>query len=366
MKTVCVVGVLLLAGMIGSAEAQIFQSVKPDQAQLLQSGPGQLYCPNCGMNLVKFFKTSHALTLPGGQTHQYCSLHCLVEANPGSLAGAKVVDGGTLEFVEAPEATYVVGSSKPGTMTMKSKYAFADQKAAAAFAKANGGEIMDFAAAAAIARSGLAMENQKIDAKRGKMALKGQKIFAGMCQGVELPDFQSIAAAKTYLAESEACGPLQDDQLQAVALFLMRRESMADGPAAGIAVPDQAKCPVCGMFVAKYPKWAALVEAADGQKFYFDGVKDMMKFLFDPAAYHVKYKTTDFTGMVVTDYYTLEGIPAETAFFVVGSNVFGPMGNELIPFATKKDALVFLEDHAASTVVPFAEITPDLVRELDR
>ena len=47
-----------------------------------------------------------------------------------------------------------------------------------------------------------------------------------------------------------------------------------------IEVPEDAKCPVCGMFVSKYPKWVAQIKIKMDIYHYFDGVKDMMKFLF--------------------------------------------------------------------------------------
>ena len=72
---------LLLALVSGFAQAKMFQSVAPEQAELLQVGKSKLYCPNCGMNLIKFYKTSHAMKQHDGSTHQYCSIHCLSEAN---------------------------------------------------------------------------------------------------------------------------------------------------------------------------------------------------------------------------------------------------------------------------------------------
>ena len=45
------------------------------------------------------------------------------------------------------------------------------------------------------------------------------------------------------------------------------------------SIRSKAKCPVCGMFVNKYPKWTAVIETSDGTNYYFDGVKDMMKFM---------------------------------------------------------------------------------------
>ena len=348
------------------AMAQMYQTVEQDQAQLLQDGPGRLYCPNCGMHLVKFYRTGHALKQPDGHLDQYCSLHCLVEANPQSVIGAQVVDQVSLQFIPAAEATYVVGSAKPGTMTMKSKYAFADSAQAQAFAAEHGGQVMDFAAALEIASGGLAMENEKIGAKRAQMAQKGEKVFQTFLSDLEWPAFDSIASAKTFVAQTPAGSRLKDDQLQAVALYLTGRGNGAakEGPA--ITVPEKAKCPVCGMFVAKYPKWAASLTRAEGEVFYFDGVKDLMKFVFDPQAYHVAGKVQDSDTILVTDFYNLGAIDARQAFYVVGSNIYGPMGNELIPFATRAQAEVFLKDHSGDQVVTYSEITPELVRQLDQ
>ena len=38
-------------------------------------------------------------------------------------------------------------------------------------------------------------------------------------------------------------------------------------------------CPVCGMFVAKYPHWTATVLYRDGHAHHFDGAKDLFKYL---------------------------------------------------------------------------------------
>lgn len=368
MKTKVLVVVLLVGLTFSAAQAraQMYQTVSPEQAQLLQADPGKLYCPSCGMNLVTFYRTGHALEAADGVTRQYCSLHCLVEANPDLAGRPLVVDNTGLQFIPAATAFYVVGSSKPGTMTMNSKYAFADEAAAEAFATANGGQVMDFAAAVEIARAGLTGENAMIDKKRAMAAEKGQAIFAKMHNGTPVPVFTSIAEAKTYLADTGVCGDLKDDQYQAVALYLVRRQSGEPAAAVRLEVPEKEKCPVCGMFVAKYPKWAAMAELQDGRKFWFDGVKDLMKFYLEADRYGVTAPPADFAGLAVTDYYTLAAVPAQQAWYVTGSNVFGPMGNELVPFAGEQDARTFLADHFGERVLTFGQITADLVHGLDK
>ena len=360
--------ILLLALLALPAQAQMFQTVPDDQATLLQDGPGRLYCPNCGMHLVKFYKTGHALPAADGATRQFCSLHCLVETTGEAAAAtsdqALVVDVVSLEFIPVSQAFYVVGSDVKGTMTMKSKYAFADRTAAEAFAGEHGGQIMSFAEAAQVAAAGMEKENKAIAGKRAKMAEKGRAILEKMGGGEDLPEFSSIAEAKTHLKNDPAWSRLKDDQLQALAIYLVQGAPSA--PAAQIQVPEKAKCPVCGMFVSKYPKWAAVIGTADGGRHYFDGVKDMMKFYLQPDQFGGPADAAALTLLQVTDYYTLAALDARGAWYVEGSNVYGPMGNELIPFATEEAARTFKEDHAGVRVLRFDEITVKLIRGLDR
>ncbi len=91
-----------------------------------------------------------------------------------------------------------------------------------------------------------------------------------------------------------------------------------------------------------------------------------MKFLFDPGAYKVEKPQSGFQKILVTDYYSLRALPAEKTFFVIGSNIYGPMGNELIPFATHKEAQAFKFDHAGKEILKFSEITPKVVDHLDK
>ena len=129
-------------------------------------------------------------------------------------------------------------------------------------------------------------------------------------------------------------------------------------------IPKNSKCPVCGMITNKYPKWIATIEEENGKVHYFDGVKDMMKFYFNPKKFH--HKKNNFSKIRVNDYYTLKPIDAKTSWFVTHSNVYGPMGNELIAFKTKEDAKEFLKEHFGKKIVNFKEITEDLVYLLDR
>ena len=54
----------------------------------------------------------------------------------------------------------------------------------------------------------------------------------------------------------------------------------------GEALPDT-RCSVCGMFVAKYPNWLTQIHYDDQKQVqFFDGVKDMMVFSFNPEKFN--------------------------------------------------------------------------------
>ncbi|TAN44762.1 MAG: nitrous oxide reductase accessory protein NosL [Nitrospirae bacterium] len=125
------------------------------------------------------------------------------------------------------------------------------------------------------------------------------------------------------------------------------------------------KCPVCGMFVAKYPDFTAGIVFKDGSHAVFDGVKDMFKYYFNMKKYNPSKKAEDIGSVFVTEYYGLGPVDARKAFFVFGSDVHGPMGRELIPFEKMSDATGFMKDHRGKRILKFSEITPDIIRKLD-
>ena len=131
------------------------------------------------------------------------------------------------------------------------------------------------------------------------------------------------------------------------------------------APPKDAKCPVCGMLVAKYPDWNAYLAYRDGTITYFDGPKDLFSYYLNPGKFDPGKKRSDVVTITVKDYYSLARIDARQAYFVVGSNVLGPMGKELVPFAKKADAEGFLSDHLGRKILRFPEVTPEILKSLE-
>jgi copper chaperone NosL len=148
-------------------------------------------------------------------------------------------------------------------------------------------------------------------------------------------------------------------------ILLSTVPSLWAGEANPIKPGPKDKCPVCGMFVAKYPDWVAAVTFKDGTRTFFDGVKDMLKYYFNMAKYAPGKTTADIQTIHVTDYYRMEPINGRRAFYVAGSDVYGPMGKELIPFEKEAEAREFMKDHKGKTVLPFDKIDLPMVIGLD-
>ncbi len=124
-------------------------------------------------------------------------------------------------------------------------------------------------------------------------------------------------------------------------------------------------CPVCGMMVAKYPHWLATTVWKDGRTVYFDGAKDLFKYLLALPTYAPGRAREEIDLLVVTEFYDLKPIDARQAWYVVGSDVLGPMGHELVPLATRADAEGFLKDHKGRRILRFDEVTAQLLAQLD-
>ena len=119
------------------------------------------------------------------------------------------------------------------------------------------------------------------------------------------------------------------------------------------------------MFVAKYADFVTQIVFKDGSHAFFDGVKDMMKYYFDLPKYNPSKTKADIAHILVTDYYTLHLVDGLQAFYVDGSDVYGPMGKELMPFKEEAAAKEFKVDHKGTAILSFQEITPELIRTLD-
>ncbi len=366
----------LFSALFINLNATSFSKKATVEPELTQKGEEKHWCPVCGMHIESFYKTSHAAKLENGTNRQYCSIRCLAKDKEEygiDNNHIQVVDAKTQKLINAKEAFYVVGSKVKGTMAIKSKIAFEKEEDAKEFKKKYKGEIVSFQEALKKAQEDLKTDTKKFKNKKIKKVYpKGKKIFEKLCnQDIDPTNYLEINELKADIKNNNLCKKLDEKKLQAVALYLweVKRFGSLDSIKNRVIVEEGEKCPVCGMFVAKYPRWAAQIfykHDDHEHKFSFDGVKDLMKFYFNPQKWgDYPVNKSMIKKILVTDYYSQEGIDGTKAFYVIGSDVYGPMGNELIPFEKEEDAKTFKKDHVGKKILHFKDIKENEVYKLD-
>ena len=134
-----------------------------------------------------------------------------------------------------------------------------------------------------------------------------------------------------------------------------------------IPEPDpRDSCPVCGMFVAHYPNWVATVLYHDRVSHHFDGAKDLFTYLLDMKKWAQGRNAQSIESITVKEYYGLHQVDARTAFYVIGSDILGPMGHELIPFVSLEDAETFMRDHRGKKILIFSDVDKSILMILEK
>ena len=128
-------------------------------------------------------------------------------------------------------------------------------------------------------------------------------------------------------------------------------------------IPPDVSCGKCGMYPAKYPRWQSQIVFKGGSMTPFDGCKCMFNFLFAMDEYDKIHSLDDVSIAWVKDFNSGKWINAEDAYYVVGSNMMGPMGRELIPFADQGEAMKFHQEQGGNRM-NYAEISLGVLKTL--
>lgn len=123
------------------------------------------------------------------------------------------------------------------------------------------------------------------------------------------------------------------------------------------------RCPVCGMFVHKYPKWAAGFVFQSGATYFHCCPKCMLHNLNNIPKYQPGENRDKLKIIWVTDYYTTTRMDARNALFVVGTTLVGPMGLDLIPVKGRNAAENLMKDYHGERILTLEQITPEVIQQ---
>jgi len=157
-------------------------------------------------------------------------------------------------------------------------------------------------------------------------------------------------------------GKMKDLMVVAVAL-LIAAFIPANAAAATVDLPDGAKldlsvpCPICNMKPEESKLGPAAAVFKDGKVVGFDAAGDMFRYVLDPKKYG--FDAGNIKDLFVTEHGAKNFLDAKKAFYVVGSDVTGDMGPEVVPFSKKEDAEKFKSEHHGKNVATYVQITLD-------
>ena len=117
----------------------------------------------------------------------------------------------------------------------------------------------------------------------------------------------------------------------------------------------QQRCELCGMRIDASSGWRAGARSADGERRF-----DTPKCLF---RYHHQHGARE---PWVIEYYSQERRPARDLFYVIGTDLEGPMGRDLVPVAGREAAERLMREHHGTRVLAFGEVTEAIVDDLFR
>lgn len=194
--------------------------------------------------------------------------------------------------------------------------------------------------------------------KEKKLYPMGEKIYTQKCQKIDPTLYQTYELLLDAIESKKVCATLKPAHLEAVSIYLWdkKRHTQSKKEYPKLTATEDEKCPVCGMFLYKYPTWLSRINYKE-KSLGFDGIKDMMKYYFEHQE--------GVEEILVQAYYTRKTLEAREAFFVIGSDVYGPMGDELLAFEDEKSARRFMVDHKGRELLRFDEITQERVYRLD-
>lgn len=142
-------------------------------------------------------------------------------------------------------------------------------------------------------------------------------------------------------------------------------------PTVARALPADARCPVCGMFPARSPQWAAQIIFTNGDAQFFDSPLSLLMYLQDVARYSPGRSAEQIAAHYVTDTAALAAggkggawIDALSAYYVHGSSAKGPMRAGNLPAFASRDAAQAFAGQRGGMVLAFGAMDAALITQL--
>lgn len=125
----------------------------------------------------------------------------------------------------------------------------------------------------------------------------------------------------------------------------------------GDAQAQSTRCDLCGMRVESESGWRAGGKNADGETLAFDTPKCLFRLHHERGGVREPW---------VIEYYSQARRPARELLFVLGTDLMGPMGRDLVPVAGQEAAERMKRDHGGDRILTFDDVTAEIAAALFR
>ncbi|MDI1273375.1 nitrous oxide reductase accessory protein NosL [Polaromonas sp.] len=130
-------------------------------------------------------------------------------------------------------------------------------------------------------------------------------------------------------------------------------------------VPADARCPVCGMYPARAPEWAAQVIFDNGDTQFFDSPLSFFTYLQDVGRYTRGRQASEIAASYVTDASSGAWIRAKDAVYVNGSSALGPMRAGNLPAFSSASLARRFVNARGGVLLEVGQISPQLLQNLN-
>jgi hypothetical protein len=137
--------------------------------------------------------------------------------------------------------------------------------------------------------------------------------------------------------------------------FLLALATAAVVLAGASACKKEARCKNCGMRIDPTSQWRTELVAADGAVVAFDTTRCALQ--------SWRSGKTPAKSVRVQDYYDRKERDGNDVRFVIGGDVVGPMGPDLVPVDPARVSK-FMQDHAADRALRLDEVTPEVLASI--
>jgi len=219
--------------------------------------------PHTAMSIEAYKESSfRALFKTNERLRTYNSVYSLLkdEQNYG-LKAFEAYTKDTQRYEKAEKLFFVYPLTNRSPFGKYTSIAFDSQELAFAYAKDHKAEVIDFEKLLNVTKESMHKDELLMHTRFKKRAYPmGKKVYEQQCKAIEPTEFMEIGELKKMLVDDLPCGVLNEERLHALSLYLWHVKRRGDlGEVEGkVEVGEDEKCPVCGMFVYKYPKWARI------------------------------------------------------------------------------------------------------------